>query len=175
MSALKTREAAERLGVSPTTVKRWAAQFSPSFRKDSVGHYVFSPREFELLRYIKDRTEQGSTLEQITLPGLPVSSEDPREENASSPGKRELLLRISEIERSLEQKADEVVSVQVRQHRAELDELLRVVTHLTSTVEALQERAAAMANTARIEALRAPTTDNGGFPERKRKAFRTFF
>ncbi len=176
MRNLKTREASERLGVSQTTVKRWASHYPSSFRKDPLGHYVFSQREFGLLQSIKAGIEQGHTLEQIALPPAETPASPavyPSEEAAEK--RRELQLRLSEIERSLDQKADEVVSAQVRQHRAELDELRRVVAQLAAAVETLESRAAAMVETARNEELRLPNVQPVVLPERKKKLFRTFF
>jgi len=182
MRNLKTREAAERLGVSQTTVKRWASHYPSSFRKDPLGHYVFSQREFGLLEYIKSQIEGGRTLEQISLPEPSAPASTPAASSAAEPfseGKRELLLRIFEVERSLDQKADEVVSAQVRQHRAELDELRRTLVQLAAAVETLESRAAAMTAAARSEELRLPSVQTPvqpvSLPERKRKLFRTFF
>ncbi|MFC4598280.1 MerR family transcriptional regulator [Cohnella hongkongensis] len=217
MRNLKTREASERLGVSQTTVKRWASHYPSSFRKDPLGHYVFSQREFGLLQYIQSEIERGQTLEQISLPAAPApvhhaaAAEAPRlaERTSSSlwpvphavaaeappssssgvtaDDKKELLARMVEIERILDQKADEVVSAQVRQHRTELDELRRIVARLSAAVEALQSRAAAMVETARGEEMRLTAAHpalpsasqsapkSAALPERKRKLFRTFF
>lgn len=59
MEILKTKEAAELLSVSQTTIKRWAAMFPDFFPKDRLGHYTFSKREISQLNYIKDRINQG--------------------------------------------------------------------------------------------------------------------
>ncbi|MFB9274789.1 MerR family transcriptional regulator [Cohnella cellulosilytica] len=177
MRNLKTKEAAERLGVSQTTVKRWASHYPASFRKDPLGHYVFSQREFGLLQSIQAEIERGRTLEQIVLPAASTPDEPasrPADE-AAAERRRELQLRLCEIERSLDQKADEVVSVQVRQHRDELDELRRVVAQLAAAVETLESRATAMVETAKNEEIRLPTAQPLALPERKRKLFRTFF
>lgn len=51
----------------------------------------------------------------------------------------ELMSQIRQIEYTLAHKADEVVSMQVLQHRLELDELRRIVEQLVHSVEALQK------------------------------------
>ncbi|TVX99722.1 hypothetical protein [Cohnella terricola] len=89
--------------------------------------------------------------------------------------KYELLARVSEVERSLGQKADEVVSAQVRQHRAELDELRRSVAELFAIVETLQGRAASAIDAARREEIRLSVPDKPVNPTSKRKLYRTFF
>jgi len=176
MRNLKTREAAERLGVSQTTVKRWASHFPSSFRKDPLGHYIFSQREFGLLQYIRSEIEHGRTLEQISLPGPPADESAGRTSaTALAEDTREVLLRMSEIERSLDQKADEVVSAQVRQHREELDELRRTVAQLAAAVETIQSRAAAMAEASRTAEIELPAARPSDFPEKKRRIFRSFF
>ncbi len=182
MNNLKTREAAERLGVSQTTIKRWAAHYPASFRKDPLGHYVFSQREFALLQHIQSEIERGHTLEQITLPGASASVDKPAD-SPSSPtigaDQRELLLRIFEVERSLDQKADEVVSAQVRQHRAELEELRRTVVQLAAAIETLESRTTKLGSPAKTDEPRLPPAQPSvqqiSLPERKKKLFRTFF
>jgi len=89
--------------------------------------------------------------------------------------KYELLARVSEVERSLGQKADEVVSAQVRQHREELDELRRSVAELFAVVEALQKRAASAAEAARREEIRLSVPDKPAYPGGKSKLYRTLF
>jgi len=178
MSSLKTKDASERLGVSQTTIKRWASHYPSSFRKTPLGHYVFSQREFALLQYIKGRIEQGATLEQIALPGPPAeeAARDPAPADLYAAEARELQRRISEVERSLEQKADEVVSAQVRQHRTELDELRRSVAQLAAAVETLRSPPPANAALPESEPFRAPALpEEPALPKRKRKLFRTFF
>ncbi|XID91301.1 MerR family transcriptional regulator [Paenibacillaceae bacterium WGS1546] len=174
MSLMKTKEAAELLGVSVTTVKRWASHFSSEFRKDPLGHYVFSRREIGLLQYIQERIEQGGTLERIVLPGGTPSPDD-RAPSVAVPGRSaEWLSRLDEIERSLDQKADEVVSAQVRQHRAELDELRRTIAQLAASIEALQMQAKPKEEQTGPE-IRQPTALSPAVPAKKRKLFRTFF
>jgi len=182
MNNLKTREAAERLGVSQTTIKRWAAYYPASFRKDPLGHYVFSQREFGLLQHIQSEIERGHTLEQISLPGASASADKSADSPSSSTNgadQRELLLRIFEVERSLDQKADEVVSAQVRQHRAELEELRRTVVQLAAAIETLENRATTLGAATKTEEPPLPsvqpTVPSLALPERKRKLFRTFF
>lgn len=67
MEMLKTKEAAELLSVSQTTIKRWAAMFPNFFPKDRFGHYIFTGQEIGLLQSIKERIEHGETLDSIDL------------------------------------------------------------------------------------------------------------
>lgn len=131
---VKTKDAAELLGLSQTTIKRWASHFPTFFQKDRYGHYAFSEKQISLLIFIKDRVDQGDSLEQIKLPSNPVLEPLKPFDSLMTP-MEDMLSRIREVERSLGQKADEVVSAQVLQHRTELEELRQVVAQLAATVE----------------------------------------
>ncbi|WP_372663474.1 MerR family transcriptional regulator [Cohnella sp.] len=137
---LKTKDAAELLGVSQTTIKRWASHFPSFFHKDRNGHYALSDKQISLLIYIKDRVEQGDSLDQITLPTNPVLEPLKPFDSLTTP-MDDMISRLREVERSLEQKADEVVSAQVLQHRVELEELRQVVAQLAASVETMRNPA----------------------------------
>ncbi|WP_229263975.1 MerR family transcriptional regulator [Cohnella cholangitidis] len=174
---MKTKDAAVLLDVSQTTVKRWASQFPADFQKDHLGHYVFTGPQINLLLYIKDRIEQGTTLDQIKLPVSPKADSDSANKAVAVPfpkDEKELMARVREVERSLQQKADEVVSAQVLQHRAELDELRQMVAQLAAAVENLQDKSAKPV--ARQEEPWAPVPTVAAIPpSKKRGFFRTFF
>ncbi len=172
MNMLKTKDVSEKLGVSQTTIKRWASHFTTAFQKDSNGHYIFSEKEVILLQYIKDQVDRGAALDHIRLPGSPPPKIVRQSEIANRPAD-EMLDRIREVERSLSQKADEVVSAQVYQHRAELDELRQMIAQLAVTVETIQEMRAKPV--APYEDFRLPITIKAPTPARKRGFFRSFF
>jgi chromosome-anchoring protein RacA len=137
MSALKTKDAAEALGVSQTTIKRWVFNFSHTFQKDRFGHYIFTEQDISRLHYIKSRVELGDSIDQITLPS-DIPAEPAKNDKDGDDDTAEMISRIRQIERSLAQKADEVVSMQILQHRKELEELRRVVEQLAASVESMQ-------------------------------------
>lgn len=85
----------------------------------------------------------------------------------------ELLSRIREIERSVGQKADEVVSAQVLQHRAELDELRQMVSQLASTIETLHGKG--IKPSVQQDQFRLPIIKEPPTPAKKRRFFRSFF
>ncbi|WP_054026124.1 MerR family transcriptional regulator [Bacillus sp. FJAT-28004] len=138
MALLKTKEAAQLLTVSETTVRRWVSQFPSSFHKDMHGHYTFDETALDKLHLIKRELEDGSSLQAINLsPDLP----DPLPLTPPPPAyedREELLNRLSRLETSLSQKADEVVTYQLLSHRQELDELRHILTQLTRSMDALQ-------------------------------------
>lgn len=162
------------LDVSQTTVKRWASQYPASFRKDQLGHYVFSGHQVNMLLYIKEQIEQGRTLDQIALPvSLPLASSEKPETEPMPKDNGELLSRIREIERSVGQKADEVVSAQVLQHRAELDELRQMVSQLAATIETLNGKGTKPP--VQHGEFRLPIVKETPTPAKKRRFFRSFF
>jgi chromosome-anchoring protein RacA len=172
MDIAKTKDASELIGVSQTTIKRWASQFPTFFQKDRFGHYVFSEKQISLLIYIKSHIERGESLDQITLP-INLTSEPAKKQVVDETPMDELLSRIHEIERSLGQKADEVVSSQVLQHRSELEELRLMISQLAATVEIMQNP--------NVKPFALPVefysanADKPLLPARKRGFFRSFF
>lgn len=143
METLKTKDAAELLSVSQTTIKRWAAMFPDFFPKDRFGHYTFSEREISLLEMIKDRITHGEALERIHLnPVIDVQppkslQEKPLQHTQDKP-LEDMLSRIHDIERSLDHKADEVVSFQLLQQREELEDLRQMIRQLAVSLETIQ-------------------------------------
>jgi len=147
MDVLKTKEAAFALGVSQTTVKRWVIAFPAFFTKDRLGHYIFSDSDIIRLRYIKERIDLGDSLDQLDLRGTDKADDaeaGPGREEPSEPSpsqqEDELIARIKQMEYLLSQKADDVVSMQVLQHRKELEALNQVVKQLTETVALLESK-----------------------------------
>lgn len=176
MEILKTKEAAELLSVSQTTIKRWAAMFPNFFPKDRFGHYIFSGQEIEHLNTIKDRLDHGETLDTIELtdsthPMVPLPETSPAQ--AQDKPMEELFTRLVYIERSLDHKADEVVSVQLLQQRQELEDLRRMIQQLAASIETIQQprsqAAAAYEDLHRVAAAKLKT------PPKKRSLLRTFF
>ncbi|GGD98093.1 MerR family transcriptional regulator [Paenibacillus nasutitermitis] len=144
MQALKTKEAAVALGVSQTTVKRWVIAFPAFFTKDRLGHYIFSDSDLIRLRYIKERVDLGDSLDRLELSGKEDSDDSSAEScpEESAQQADELINRMKRIEHMLSQKADEVVSMQILQHRKELEALNQVVKQLAESVELLERKLA---------------------------------
>ncbi|REE86465.1 chromosome-anchoring protein RacA [Paenibacillus taihuensis] len=198
MELVKSKDAAESLNVSQTTVKRWASYFPHYFQKDRFGHYIFTPQDLAMLGLIKAALERGETMDQIVLPE-PQPQPEPENENAQQLIKLQALqesasamneavqevaaaaatleqtdlqTRLRNVERRLDQKADEVVVAQVLQHREELDELRRMVDMLATSIE--MSRKPSMAELQAAAAETAASSSNGS-PSRKRGLFRSLF
>jgi chromosome-anchoring protein RacA len=144
MEYLKTKEAAAALGVSPTTVKRWASTKPERFRKDASGHYIFLPEDLSVLASVKGTGEPVDAAgDPAPLPvpavrlGQAREPEGPR--SAVPPGWEELTDRLRELERGLDRKAGEVVTYQILEHRRELDELRASVRELACSLDSLAE------------------------------------
>ncbi|WP_090982567.1 MerR family transcriptional regulator [Paenibacillus sp. CF384] len=156
MELVKSKDAAESLNVSQTTVKRWASHFPHYFQKDKFGHYVFTRSDLWMLAYIKDSLERGETMDMIVLPEPEQQPEHRSDEQeranhsdsqpllsgyneqvaaASESHDSELHCRLMLVERRLEHKADEVVAAQILQHRSELEELRKMIDHLSAAIE----------------------------------------
>ncbi|WP_308637515.1 MerR family transcriptional regulator [Paenibacillus silvisoli] len=146
MELVKSKDAAESLNVSQTTVKRWASHFPHYFQKDKFGHYIFTTQDLAMLAFIKEALERGDTMDMIVLPepeqpnatdSNPATGLIEHEAStANSPGElSEIYFRLEQVEYKLEQKADEVVATQILQHRSELEELRRLVDYLAAAIE----------------------------------------
>ncbi|MBW4083699.1 MerR family transcriptional regulator [Paenibacillus sp. S150] len=175
MDILKTKDAADLLSVSQTTIKRWAAMFPDFFPKDRFGHYTFSEREINRLIHIKDRVNHGEALESIQLsPSHGMQSSQPMEENLLHDKPLEnMLSRLDDIERSLDRKADEVVSVQLLQQREELEDLRQMIKQLAVSLETIQHPDGKSLSS--HEELHPVAAARLQTPPRKRGLLRTFF
>lgn len=177
MEILKTKDAAELLSVSQTTIKRWAAMFPDFFPKDRFGHYTFSEQQISLLNHIKDCINNGEPLEGIQLTvanehQLSSSPQDPLHPTDAEP-MQDILSRIHYIERILDQKADEVVMIQLLQQREELEDLRIMIKQLAASLEPMQVTKGKTFTP--NEASYPVTTSRLPSPPRKRGLLRSFF
>lgn len=185
MNILKTKDAADLISVSQATIKRWASAFPNIFQKDRLGHYKFTEREITLLMLIKERIDQGEQLDKIQL----MTGERPtvsRQDEASAhaldeavpyvlhdAATEEMRNRIEQVERTLLQKADEVVSVQLLHQRAEIEELRQMIVQLAAAVETMQTPEGKAR--APHEELHPAAAAKLQSPPKKRSLLRSFF
>ncbi|RDE36247.1 MerR family transcriptional regulator [Parageobacillus thermoglucosidasius] len=132
---LKTSTVAKRLGVSPKTIQRWVKKYHIPCQKNEAGHYVFDAETISLLEQIK--FEHGTALEQRD------SQEPPNKTSAEAlfTVYNQFASRLQHIEHQLDQKADDVVSVQLLQHRQEIEELASHLHKLEQRIAKLEENA----------------------------------
>jgi chromosome-anchoring protein RacA len=142
---LKTSIVAKRLGVSPKTIQRWVKKYNVPCQKNEAGHYVFDADAVALLEQIK--FEQGAAaLEQYTdqekkeKPQHPFST-DELFNVYIEPQLNKFASRLQHIEQKLNEKADDVVSVQLLHHRQEIEELASYLHSLEQRIARLEENA----------------------------------
>ncbi|MFC0297782.1 MerR family transcriptional regulator [Geobacillus jurassicus] len=141
---LKTSDVAARLGVSPKTIQRWVRKYDIPLRKNEAGHYLFDEKTIALLERVK--FEQGAAMEAPPTPKRPPTP--PRNNvpiNALFQGYVEpeiarVSSRLDQLERQLEQKADDVVSIQLLHHRQEMEEIATRLTALEQIVARLEQQ-----------------------------------
>ncbi|MFZ7946600.1 MULTISPECIES: MerR family transcriptional regulator [Bacillaceae] len=138
---MNTSEVAKLLGVSASTVQRWVKQLALPMEKNERGHYHFSSDDINLLKEIHEQLQNGTLLHEIT----PVSEKRSVRrggvktvENDKAIDK--LAAKVSELEVSLNAKADSVASYQLLQHRQEIEELQDQVKIVTLQLEKLQKQ-----------------------------------
>lgn len=160
MGVLKTKDAADALGVSPTTVKRWVLHFSHCFQKDRLGHYAFTEQDISRLQFIKHRIEEGSGLEQIELPAY----EDDRDGLEQRLGQRnDRGLNRDEMGQGNERTTSGVELSRLNEHRTSETPADRQNPQRTSGIEAGKQNALRMSGTeaGKPNALRASGTEAG--------------
>jgi len=138
---MNTSEVAKLLGVSASTVQRWVKQLELPMEKNERGHYHFSREDMNLLKGIHEQLQNGILLHEIT----PVNEKKSVRKGSVKAVEYEkaiehLLTKVSELEISMNAKADSVTSYQLLQHRREIDELQEQVKVLTQQVGQLQNK-----------------------------------
>ncbi|MFF2450140.1 MerR family transcriptional regulator [Neobacillus sp. NPDC058068] len=136
---MNTSEVAKLLGVSASTIQRWVKLMELPMEKNDRGHYHFNNEDIELLKTIHEQLQNGILLQDIT----PVIEKKRVRKGSVKTGEKEtaiesLVTKVSELEISLNSKADSVASYQILQHRREIDDLQNHVTQLALELERLQ-------------------------------------
>ncbi|MGA9288496.1 MAG: MerR family transcriptional regulator [Anaerobacillus sp.] len=138
---LKTKQVSDELGVNPTTVQRWVKYFDLSCEKNELGHFLFTSETLEELKEIKNDLRRGYSMEKIKSKDSTKSSTPQKIVSQQLFEQRldRFSMRLEQLERQLEEKANEVITVQVLQHRSELDELVKKVTSLEDKLLELED------------------------------------
>ena len=137
---LKTSNVARRLGVSTKTIQRWVKKYDIPCQKNDAGHYVFDAQTIAMLEQIK--FEQGAALEDefdTDIEKQEIVCPDTFFETSIKPHLEEFGARLRAAERKIEQKADDVVSFQILQHRNEIDELAEKIHELENRISQLEK------------------------------------
>lgn len=137
--ALNTKAVAELLGISVSTVQRWVKQLGLEMERNELGHFIFSEQDIILLKEVQSQLQQGKNLQEIVISAPKRKGCVKTNVTINDELLEEITLKLSEIETSLEQKADSVVSYQLLQHRREIEELQGKIADLTEKIETMEE------------------------------------
>jgi chromosome-anchoring protein RacA len=140
---MNTAEFAKKLGVSTKTVRKWIKNLNIPCTKNEYGHYVFEDTDLPLFEEIRNQVRSGVPTEKVDL-----NMQQPRKgtvrkmvqvnDKTLSEKLNKMMDRIKENERRIEEKASDVVSYQLLQHRKEIDELQKRVQTLEAYIERLE-------------------------------------
>lgn len=148
---MNTRAVAQLLGISTSTVQRWVKQLNLEMEKNEQGHYIFSEENIETLKQIKLQLQQGLPLHDISADSKKRSGSLKTVHSEENIDK--LAVKINQIEGSLHQKADSVVSYQLLQHRREIEDLQEQISSLSdrlAQIEGLLHKEAELAAASEI-------------------------
>lgn len=131
---VKTKTVSDQLDVNPSTIQRWVKHFELPCHKNNHGHLLFNEQDIEKLKQIKVQLNNGLSMEDVEL----YNKQDKSRETGISMSDYEkklesMVSRMNGVEETLTKKADEVVSIQLYQHRNEID-------HLTKTIDDVENR-----------------------------------
>lgn len=136
---VKTKTVSRELNVNPSTIQRWVKHFDLPCRKNEHGHLLFSESNIEQLKYIKKQLNNGLAMDEVEL------NEQEKEQPANTVSMAQyekqldaMVTRINEVDQKLAQKADEVVSIRLYQHRSELDQLNKTIIDVESRLQTIE-------------------------------------
>jgi chromosome-anchoring protein RacA len=136
---MKTGSVAKMLGVSPKTIQRWVKEFNIPCARNEHGHYEFTKEDIHLLKEIQRNGQKNQRK------GVIMKSEKSEQDHVLFQEQfNEILARLKDHERRIEQKADEVVAFQLLQQRKEIDDLLKKIDILERKVQELELKEAKM-------------------------------
>ncbi|TYR79773.1 MerR family transcriptional regulator [Priestia megaterium] len=168
--AMKTVDVAKKLGVHPSTILKWVKLAEIDLERNESGHCEFTEenvmalQEFQQNRnrqavvkviqkeeVISDERVEGMQKQLDELLMRVIENEkrnvNPNEEVMSDDRAQELQkqldqlrMRMIENEKRTEEKAGEVVTFQILEHRSELDQLTKKMTKLQARVEQLENQ-----------------------------------
>ncbi|KGA99096.1 chromosome-anchoring protein racA [Alkalihalobacillus alcalophilus ATCC 27647 = CGMCC 1.3604] len=143
----KTKEVSEELSVNPTTVQRWVKYFALPCETNEHGHYFFTAEQVELLQSIKSQLNNGKKLRdvEIQIEGAMIATKTDKPRIATDEYEQKLeqvLERVMDLEQRLSQKADEVVSYQLLKHRAEIEDMVKMLNRLETRLESMESKVA---------------------------------
>lgn len=139
---LNTATAAKLLGISQSTLKRWIKELDLDMNRNELGHYDICDEDITMLKQIKKQIQNGTFLHNVTI----SRNKNRKGKTAILPKETTtvdtFLQRIDELEKKVNEKADNVVSYQLLTHRKEIEDLESEIKRLQLKVEFLERKLA---------------------------------
>lgn len=129
---MNTGAVSKLLGVSSSTVQRWVKHLGLEMERNEFGHYQYTEGDLETLKKFKEQVQNGVPIQEIT-----VHKQTRRGSIKLQRENDNIVEKVNKLERSLENKADYVVTYQLLQHRSEIEELKEEINQLTKQIEEL--------------------------------------
>lgn len=123
------------LGVSPKTVINWAKNHNISYQKNESGHYFFNARSVEQLKSIQQKLNGELNKEEVVEERVEMV---PR--HVFNRKMKEMMTIVEELQYKLNEKADAVVSYQLLNHRAEIEEMNKILAKLEQRVAHVERK-----------------------------------
>lgn len=138
---MKTVDVAKSLGIHPSTVLKWVKMADIELERNESGHCEFTEENVEALKnFQQNRNRQAvvKVVEKVVEKEEVILSD----ERAQDMQKQldQLFLRLIENEKRTEEKAGEVVTFQILEHRSEIDRLNKVITKLENRVVEIESQ-----------------------------------
>ncbi|WP_163102670.1 MerR family transcriptional regulator [Peribacillus alkalitolerans] len=134
---MNTKTVSRILKVSPKTVQRWVKQLNLDLKRNELGHFLFEKDDVEELRLIHQQLQNGVLLQDVKVNKKPRKGTG--KQMVGNDTMEKFFVKMEELERKLDQKADSVVSYQLLQHRSEIEELHEQITKLKERIESLEQ------------------------------------
>lgn len=132
----RTKEVAEELGVNQKTIQRWIKQHSLDCEISGAGHYEINEDNYKKLHKIAKET--GNKRKQPVR--HKAETEEVKRVTAAMLDEKfcSLLLQVDQLDKQLQNKADEVVEYQMLQHRKEIDELTNSIDQFNTRLAKIE-------------------------------------
>ncbi|EOO22888.1 MULTISPECIES: chromosome-anchoring protein RacA [Bacillus] len=144
----KTPFIAKKLGVSPKAVVRIAQQLNLTIKKNKYGHFIFAQGDLDLMleyhRSQMDQPQNSQTTQKISSNDVEKLKTQVNTivQNTSSNDFEQLTAqfttitrRLDRMEEQMQNKANDVVTYQLLQHRREIEEMLERIQKLEAALK----------------------------------------
>ncbi|HDR6317015.1 MULTISPECIES: chromosome-anchoring protein RacA [Bacillus] len=144
----KTPFIAKKLGVSPKAVVRIAQQLNLTIEKNKYGHFIFTQEdldqmlEFHLLQieqsqnsHPTQKTSSNDVEELKTQVNTIVQNKSSHEFEQLAAQLNTITRRLDRMEEQMQDKANDVVTYQLLQHRREMEEMLERIQKLEASLK----------------------------------------